>query len=53
MRTLFKQIGAVYSVSKLFTYVMEGLKSKNARQRTGKCNFILITLLLYTHPCTA
>lgn len=34
VRTLFKQIGAVYSVSKLFTYVMEGLKSKNARQRT-------------------
>lgn len=34
VKTLFKQIGAVYAISKLFTYVMEGLKSKNARQRT-------------------
>lgn len=34
VRTLFKQIGAVYAISKLFTYLMEGLKSKNARQRT-------------------
>ncbi|XP_044007897.1 protein mini spindles isoform X2 [Aphidius gifuensis] len=34
VRALFKQIASVYPVSKLFTYVMEGLKSKNARQRT-------------------
>ncbi|KAF7996087.1 hypothetical protein HCN44_009923, partial [Aphidius gifuensis] len=33
VRALFKQIASVYPVSKLFTYVMEGLKSKNARQR--------------------
>lgn len=31
---MFKQIALVYPVSKLFSYVMEGLKSKNARQRT-------------------
>lgn len=36
VRALFKQIALVYPVSKLFSYVMEGLKSKNARQRTGK-----------------
>jgi len=35
VRELFKQIGHVYSVSKLFSYIMDGLKSKNARQRTG------------------
>ncbi|KOC71291.1 Cytoskeleton-associated protein 5 [Habropoda laboriosa] len=35
VRALFKQIALVYPVSKLFSYVMEGLKSKNARQRTG------------------
>ncbi|XP_070169213.1 protein mini spindles isoform X2 [Polyergus mexicanus] len=34
VRALFKQIALVYPVSKLFSYVMEGLKSKNARQRT-------------------
>ncbi|XP_043263019.1 protein mini spindles [Colletes gigas] len=34
VRALFKQIALVYPVSKLFLYVMEGLKSKNARQRT-------------------
>ncbi|KZC12217.1 Cytoskeleton-associated protein 5 [Dufourea novaeangliae] len=34
VRALFKQIAMVYPVSKLFSYIMEGLKSKNARQRT-------------------
>ncbi|RZC32556.1 cytoskeleton-associated protein 5 [Asbolus verrucosus] len=33
VRSLFKQICHVYSVSRLFTYIMEGVKSKNARQR--------------------
>lgn len=36
VRALFRQIALVYPVSKLFSYVMEGLKSKNARQRTGR-----------------
>lgn len=35
VKALFKQIGMVYSVTKLFGYLMEGLKSKNARQRAG------------------
>ncbi|XP_014206626.1 protein mini spindles isoform X2 [Copidosoma floridanum] len=34
VKALFKQIASVYPVSKLFSYVMDGLKSKNARQRT-------------------
>ncbi|PSN31815.1 Mini spindles protein [Blattella germanica] len=34
VRALFRQIERVYPASKLFSYVMEGLKSKNARQRT-------------------
>ncbi|XP_045453489.1 protein mini spindles [Melitaea cinxia] len=34
VKALFKQICVVYSVTKLFGYLMEGLKSKNARQRT-------------------
>lgn len=35
VKSLLKQICIVYSASKLFGYLMEGLKSKNARQRTG------------------
>jgi len=35
VRALFRQIEQVYPASKLFAYLMEGLKSKNARQRTG------------------
>lgn len=34
VRALFKQIGQVYSVSRLFSLILDGLKSKNARQRT-------------------
>nr|XP_024218942.1 protein mini spindles [Halyomorpha halys] len=34
VRAILKQISAVYPVSKQFFYVMEGLKSKNARQRS-------------------
>lgn len=33
VRSLFKQIGYVYSISRLFSYIMDGIKSKNARQR--------------------
>lgn len=35
VRALFRQMEQVYPASKLFAYLMEGLKSKNARQRTG------------------
>ncbi|KAL1129715.1 hypothetical protein AAG570_012659, partial [Ranatra chinensis] len=34
VKALFKQISAVYPVGKQFSYVMDGLKSKNARQRS-------------------
>lgn len=33
VKVLLNQINRLYPVSKLFTYVMEGVKSKNARQR--------------------
>ncbi|XP_037945409.1 protein mini spindles isoform X2 [Teleopsis dalmanni] len=33
-RTLLRQIMLVYPYTKLFSFLMEGLKSKNARQRT-------------------
>ncbi|KAK9876516.1 hypothetical protein WA026_013890 [Henosepilachna vigintioctopunctata] len=33
VKSLFRQIAYVYPVSRLFTCIMEGLKSKNARQR--------------------
>ncbi|KAJ8937291.1 hypothetical protein NQ318_020341 [Aromia moschata] len=33
VKALLNRISRVYPVSKLFTYVMEGIKSKNARQR--------------------
>lgn len=33
VRSLFKQLWSICSVSKIFSYLMEGLKSKNARQR--------------------
>lgn len=34
VRTLLRQILLVYPYTKVFVYVMDGLKSKNARQRT-------------------
>lgn len=34
VKSLYRQICFMYPVSKLFAYIMEGLKSKNARQRT-------------------
>ncbi|XP_063930783.1 protein mini spindles isoform X2 [Zophobas morio] len=33
VRSLFKEICFVYPVGRVFTYMMEGVKSKNARQR--------------------
>uniref|UniRef100_A0A1B6CWX2 TOG domain-containing protein n=1 Tax=Clastoptera arizonana TaxID=38151 RepID=A0A1B6CWX2_9HEMI len=34
VKELFKLIGSVYSITRLFAYLMDGIKSKNARQRT-------------------
>ncbi|KAF5301408.1 hypothetical protein FQA39_LY02137 [Lamprigera yunnana] len=44
VRSLFKQLSLVFAVSRLFFYVMEGLKSKNARQRT-ECLEVMGSLL--------
>ncbi|XP_018326942.1 protein mini spindles isoform X2 [Agrilus planipennis] len=44
VRSLFNQICNIFPVSKLFSYVMEGLKSKNARQRT-ECLDIMGSLI--------
>ncbi|KAK9509392.1 hypothetical protein O3M35_006719 [Rhynocoris fuscipes] len=34
IRALFKQISSMFPVAKLFVFIMEGTKSKNARQRS-------------------
>ncbi len=36
VRGLFRDVCSVFPPVKLFTFVLDGLKSKNARQRTGK-----------------
>ena len=36
VRALFREICSVYPPAKLFMVVMDGLKSKNARQRAGE-----------------
>ena len=38
VRNLFREICSFFSPSKLFVFVLDGLKSKNARQRTGLGN---------------
>lgn len=45
VKALFRQICVVYSVTKLFGYLMEGLKSKNARQRAGEYAYEIYTLI--------
>ena len=36
VRNLFKLIYKVFPVSKMFTFISDGIKSKNSKQRTGK-----------------
>lgn len=36
VHVILKTLWRIYPASKLFPYIMEGIKSKNARQRTGK-----------------
>ena len=36
VRFLFRELCSFYPPAKLFGFVLDGLKSKNARQRTGK-----------------
>ena len=48
VRVIFKLICKVYPASKLFSYLVEGLKSKNAKQRTGIYKlYVIISLVLY------
>ena len=35
VRLLFREMCSFFPPNKLFNHIMEGLKSKNARQRTG------------------
>lgn len=44
VKALFRQIAFVYPVSRLFTCIMEGLKSKNARQR-AECLDVMGTMI--------
>ena len=39
VRALFRELCSFYPPGKLFTFVLDGLKSKNARQRTGERYF--------------
>ena len=36
MRNIFRELYKIYPASKVFLYVMDGLKSKNGRQRAGE-----------------
>ena len=36
VRALFRTIWSIYPPGKMFNFVTDGLKSKNARQRIGK-----------------
>lgn len=36
VRSILKQIAFVFPISKIFQYIMDGIKSKNSRQRSGK-----------------
>ena len=36
IRNIFKLICKVYPASKMFSYIMDGVKSKNSKQRMGK-----------------
>ena len=42
VRALFRNVCSVFPPVKLFTFVLEGLKSKNARQRTGRSSAVLV-----------
>ena len=35
VRNIFRELYKIYPASKVFLYVMDGLKSKNGRQRAG------------------
>lgn len=43
VRAILVQIALIYPRTKLFQYIMDAVKSKNARQRSGK--YLIITNL--------
>ncbi|KAI5733008.1 hypothetical protein M8J76_006606 [Diaphorina citri] len=47
VRSLFRQLGSVYPMARLFNYVMDGLKSKNARQRTECLDVLAWSIEMY------
>ena len=56
MRLLFRELCSFYPPNKLFNHIMDGLKSKNARLRTGREGIhtqhyhFSVLLLLYLSP---
>ena len=38
VRSIMQLLCTLYSNAKVFNYIVEGLKSKNAKQRTGQCH---------------
>ena len=47
---LFQELCSFYLPAKLFGFVLDGLKSKNARQRTGEWSTLCYSLLPRLHP---
>ena len=52
VRFLFRELCSFYPPAKLFGFVLDGLKSKNARQRTGEWSTVCYSLLSRPHPLT-
>ena len=52
VRFLFRELCSFYPPAKLFGFVLDGLKSKNARQRTGEWSTVCYSLLPRPHPLT-
>ena len=46
VRGIIKILYKLYPVSKMFTFLMDGIKSKNAKQRMGKDRFLFNTVCL-------
>ena len=48
MRGLFDQLSCIYPPPKMYAFVADGSKSKNARQRTGNPIKCIVTLMFST-----
>lgn len=40
VRAILTMLCKVYAASKVFPFLMDGTKSKNSKQRSGKCKWI-------------